>query len=182
MFYWYFSWQLSIFQIICICTGHKIYISLILLFGSRLHILRKNIVKIEILLQFKIAVAIFYLNIYENVIYSCDHYSSLQCHMIFRNHNNMLICCSRHISDYHQMLCLIFFYVSLVNRNFKRTAFFVCLLFLIEIFSNIINVFSVTLDQFNPSLMNNSIIMFFLSHTKLNSSTNTNAIWVDIIL
>ncbi len=35
-------------------------------------------------------------------MYFCDaqlyfqhHYCSLQCHMIFRNHNNILICCSR---------------------------------------------------------------------------------------
>ncbi len=30
------------------------------------------------------------------------HFSSLQCHMIFRNHNNILIYCSRNISDYYQ--------------------------------------------------------------------------------
>ncbi len=43
----------------------------------------------EILLQFKITV--FYLNIFQNVIYSCDckldfqhHYCSLQCHMILQ--------------------------------------------------------------------------------------------------
>ncbi len=39
------------------------------------------------------------------------HYSSLQCHMISRNHNNMLIC-SRNISDYYQcwtqLCCTIF--------------------------------------------------------------------------
>ncbi len=35
-------------------------------------------------------------------LYFQHHYSSLQCHMIFRNHNNMLICCSRNISDYYQ--------------------------------------------------------------------------------
>ncbi len=56
------------------------------------------------------------------VIYFCDtqlyfqhHYSSLQCHMIFRNHNNMLIYCSRHISDYYQcwkQLCCTIFYFS----------------------------------------------------------------------
>ncbi len=32
--------------------------------------------------------------------YFQHHFSSLQCHMIFRNHSNMLICCSRNISDY----------------------------------------------------------------------------------
>uniref|UniRef100_A0A8C2IUE9 Phosphofructokinase, liver b n=1 Tax=Cyprinus carpio TaxID=7962 RepID=A0A8C2IUE9_CYPCA len=34
------------------------------------------------------------------------HYSSLQCHMIFRNHSNMMIYCSRNISDYYQ--CRVF--------------------------------------------------------------------------
>ncbi len=33
-------------------------------------------------------------------LYFQHHYSSLQCHMIFRNHSNMMICCSRNISDY----------------------------------------------------------------------------------
>ncbi len=28
------------------------------------------------------------------------NYSSLQCHMIFRNHLNVMICCLRNISDY----------------------------------------------------------------------------------
>ncbi len=45
-------------------------------------------------------------------LYFQHHYSSLQCHMIFRNHNNMLICCSRNISDYYQcwkqLCCTIF--------------------------------------------------------------------------
>ncbi len=43
----------------------------------------------EILLKFIILVS--YFNIFKNRIYLCHHYSSLQCHMIFRNHNNMLI-------------------------------------------------------------------------------------------
>ncbi len=44
---------------------------------------------------------------FNNAMYFCDaalyfqhHYSSLQCHMIFRNHSNMLICCSWNISYY----------------------------------------------------------------------------------
>ncbi len=45
-------------------------------------------------------------------LYFQHHYSSLQCHMIFRNHSNMLICCSRNISDYYQcwkqLCCSIF--------------------------------------------------------------------------
>ncbi len=35
-------------------------------------------------------------------LYFQHHYSSLQCHMIFRNHSNTLICCSRNISDYYE--------------------------------------------------------------------------------
>ncbi len=53
-------------------------------------------------------------NIVSNIVYFCDaqlyfqhHYSSLQCHMIFRNHNNILICCSKNISDYYPC-CPIF--------------------------------------------------------------------------
>ncbi len=103
------------------------------------------------------------------IIYFCDaqlyfqhHYSSLQCHMIFRNHNNMLICCSRNIYDYYQcwkqLCCTIFlwklmhfiFQDSQMNRKFKRTAF-ICNI------CNIINVFNDTFDQFNVSLMNKSI-------------------------
>ncbi len=56
-----------------------------------------NIVKS--LLQFQITV--FHLSMLSNVLYFCDaqlyfqhHYSNLQCHIIFINHNNMLICCS----------------------------------------------------------------------------------------
>ncbi len=68
-------------------------------------------------------------------LYFQHHYFSLQCHMIFRNHNNMLICCSRNISDYYQcwkqLCCTIFlwklmhfiFHDSQMNRKFKRTAF-----------------------------------------------------------
>ncbi len=42
-----------------------------------------------------------------------------------------------------------------MNRKFKRTA-----LFEIEIFCNIINIFTITFDQFNMSLMNKSINLF----------------------
>ncbi len=34
-------------------------------------------------------------------LYFQHHYCSLQCHMIFRNHYNILICCSRNISGYY---------------------------------------------------------------------------------
>ncbi len=93
--------------------------------------------KCVILLEFKISV--FYVNMLNcnlflwSKLYFQHHYSSLQCHMIFRNHNNMLICCSRNISDYYQcwkqLCCTIFlwklirfiFQDSQMNRKFKRT-------------------------------------------------------------
>ncbi len=55
-----------------------------------------------------------------NVIYTCDvklnfqhHYSSFQCHLIFRNHYNMLTCYSRNTFYYNyqcsiKFCCLIF--------------------------------------------------------------------------
>ncbi len=95
-------------------------------------------------------------------LYFQHHYSSLQCHMIFRNHNNMLICCSRNISDYYQcwkQLCcsiflwklwyILFFRIHRWTESSKEQH-----LFEIEIFCNIINDFTVTFDQFNASFMN----------------------------
>ncbi len=103
------------------------------------------------------------------VIYFCDaelyfqhHYCSLQCHMIFRNHSNMLICCSRNISDHYQcwkQLCfpiilwkpwyILFFMIFWWIESSKEQH-----LFEIEIFCNI--VFSVTFKQSNASLLNKS--------------------------
>ncbi len=101
-------------------------------------------------------------------LYFQHHYSSLQCHMIFRNHNNMLICCSRNISDYYQcwkQLCcpiflwkpwhLLFFRILWWIESSKEKH-----LFEIEIFCYIINAFTVTFDQFNESLLNKSIHFF----------------------
>ncbi len=98
-------------------------------------------------------------------LYFQHHYSSLQCHMIFRNHNNMLICCSRNISDYYQcwkqlwctiflwkLWCMLFFRIHRWIESSKEQH-----LFEIEIFCNIINVITVTFDQFNASLMDKSI-------------------------
>ncbi len=63
-------------------------------------------------------------------LYFQHHYSSLQCHMIFRNHSNMLICCSRNISDYYQCWKQLHIFVetvihfifqdSLMTRKFKK--------------------------------------------------------------
>jgi len=85
---------------------------------------------------------VFYLNIFENVIYSCDQswiFSIItpvfSVTWSFRNHSNMLIFCWRNISDYYQcwkQSCYfiflwkpwyIFFHDSLMIRKFKRTAF-----------------------------------------------------------
>ncbi len=75
------------------------------------------------------------------------HYASLQCHMIFRNHNNMLICCSINNSDY------VFRIIWWIENSKEQH------LFETEIFCNIINVFAVTLlkDNFNTTLLNTII-------------------------
>ncbi len=93
------------------------------------------------------------------------HYSSLQCHVIFRNHNNVLIYCSRNISDYYQCwkqsCCTIIlwkcWYVLYFRILWWIESSIEQHLFEIEIFPNIINVFTVTFDQFNASLLNKSI-------------------------
>ncbi len=76
-----------------------------------------------------------YFKFHDAQLYFQHHYSSLQCHMIFRNYSNMLICCSRTISDYYQcwkqLCCFIFlwkllhfiFQDNLMNWKFKRTVF-----------------------------------------------------------
>ncbi len=73
-----------------------------------------------------------YLFLWSNLCFQ-HHYSSLQCHMIFRNHNNILIYCSRHISDYHQcckQLCCTIFVWKLwppsVNTEHQKLVAMVC--------------------------------------------------------
>ncbi len=65
-------------------------------------------------------------------LYFQHHYCSLQCHMIFRNHNNMLIWCSRtfliiinveNINIFVETVMHFIFQDSQMNRKFKRTAF-----------------------------------------------------------
>ncbi len=101
-----------------------------------------------------------------NIIYFCDaqlyfqhHYSSLQCHMIFRNHSNILIYCSRNISDYYQcwkqLCCTIFcgnWYILFFRIHRWIESSEEQHLFEIEIFCNI-NVFTVSIDQFNACLL-----------------------------
>ncbi len=98
-------------------------------------------------------------------LYFQHHYSSLQCHMIFRNHSNMMICCSRNISDYYQCWKhFIFLWKPSYIRFFRIHKWIESSkeqhLFEIEIFCNIINIFTITFDQFNMSLMNKSINLF----------------------
>ncbi len=75
----------------------------------------------------------------------------------FRNHLNMLIWCSRNISSYYQCwkqllniflnnLVILWWTAFIWSRNLRS-----------KIFCNIINVFTVTFDQFNASLLNKSI-------------------------
>jgi hypothetical protein len=92
---------------------------------------------IKILLQFEITG--FYLNIFWNVMYSCDgkvKFSATISQVFsvtwsFRNHSNMMIWCSRRISYYqcwNVVLLNIFeeivtHFFDLMNRRFKRKAF-----------------------------------------------------------
>ncbi len=56
-------------------------------------------------------------------LYFQHHYSSLQCHMIFRNHSNMLLCCSRNIINVEllhisvETMIHFIFQDSLMNRK-----------------------------------------------------------------
>ncbi len=91
------SWRLKV----CIFMFHEISF---MKSSSSLHLFDQKYCKIvKYYYNLKHPFSIFI--IFENIIYSCDaqlyfqhHYSSLQCHMIFRNHSNILICCSRNIS------------------------------------------------------------------------------------
>ncbi len=116
-------------------------------------------------------------------LYFHHHNSSLQCHMIFRNHNNMLIYCSTNISDYYQcwkqLCCWILWKYSQYSMYHKKLwyiLFFRILwwiesskeqhLFEIENFCNIINVFTVTFDQFIKKLLK----CYFSKHATSKSS------------
>ncbi len=68
-------------------------------------------------------------------LYFQHHYCSLQCHMIFRNHNNMIFAAQETflIIINVENTCVLFG-DSLMNRNVKRTAFI-----RIESFCNILH-------------------------------------------
>ncbi len=82
------------------------------------------------------------------MLYFQHHFSSLRCHMIFRNQSNMLIFCSRNISDYYQcwklniLVDTFSIQDSLMNRKFKRAPFV-----LIYIFCNNIKVIIASLNS-----------------------------------
>ncbi len=118
--------------------------------SRRLHLFDQKYSKYyEIILQFKIAVA----DLCEYLL-NCNvflwsklnlhhHYSSLQCHMIFRNHNNIL---KKHFWLLSMLKTVV------LHNIFVKILFFMILwriesskeqhLFEIEIISNIIHVFS----------------------------------------
>ncbi len=108
---------------------------------------------------------IFSSNIFLNEMYSRDtklyfqhHYSSLQGHMIFRNHSNILISFSRNISYYYQcwkqLCCLIFIFLETDISEFcdEQKVDEKNNIYLKYIVKNI--VFTVTFDQFNAFLQN----------------------------
>ncbi len=77
----------------------------------------------------------------------------------------MLICCLRNISDYYQCLkqVLINIFVETVihfSEYLDEYEVQKSRIFGIEIFCNIINIFTVTFDQFKNSCLNKSINFF----------------------
>ncbi len=95
--------------------------------SQRMHLFDQKYSKnCEILLLLEIAV--FNMNICSLIsaikaVFSASLLHSLQCHMIFRNHSNILICCSRNISDYYQcwkQLCCPIFLWKPCNILFFR--------------------------------------------------------------
>ncbi len=80
------------------------------------------------------------------------HYSSLQCHVIFSNHSNMLICCTRNIYDYYQCWkqvrwsivlwkpwYILFFRIHKMNRKFTEQHLFEIVILYISLLSLLIN-------------------------------------------
>ncbi len=137
------------------------------------------------IIQFKITV--FYVNML-NYIYFCDQSwifiiitPVFSVTWSFRNHSNMLILSSVIINFYwcsiinsgssyyqcwKQFCCLIIFvetihifWDSLKNRKLNEHHLY-------EIYCNIINVFTVTFDQFNESLLNKVLLSFFKKKKK----------------
>ncbi len=107
-------------------------------------------------------------------LYFQHHCSSLQCHMIFRNHNNMLI--KKHLWLL-AMLKIVVLMSILVKTKIKKSWILrwmeswkkqIC--FLLLNFCIDINVFTVTFDQFNVPLLNKSVKVFLNDLNLLNGS------------
>ncbi len=80
----------------------------------------------------------------------------------FRNHSNMLICCSRNI--YHQCfkkLLNIFVKMWFFSELFDENKVQKNSIWNINIFCNILNVFNVTFEQCNASLLNKCINFYW---------------------
>ncbi len=103
--------------------------------------------------------------------------------MIFRNHYNMLICCSRNIYYYYQYLKHQFikninifiesvihlvFQDSLINNSKEQN------LFEIESFCNTAKVLTVPLNQINSSLLNKYITILKYKYIKIKINTHSN--------
>ncbi len=111
------------------------------------------------------------------------HFSSLQCHMILQKSFYVYLLLKKHfwllsmlktvvlLNIFVEIVIHFIFQDSLMNRKFKRTVFFE-----IEIVCNIVNVFTITFNQLNASLLNKSINFFqeekkYLSDLKLLSDS-----------
>ncbi len=90
-----------------------------------------NTAKAVIFGNIVIKITAFYLDIFFYVIFSCDQSKTFSIitpvfsvTWSFRNHSNMLICCSRNVYYYyHQYLKqLSVFFNSLMNRKIQRSA------------------------------------------------------------
>ncbi len=94
----------------------------------------------------------------------------------FRNHSNILICCSKNTYYYVENSWVEFFFRFLwwIERSEEQH------LSGIEIFCNITNIFIITFDQFKASLLNKSINFYnFSPPTKKEKKNNyTDSKWV----
>ncbi len=93
--------------------------------SPRLHLFDQKYSKnSETLLQFKIYCNFNFIISVIKAVFSAS-LRSLQCHMIFRNHSNMLIYCSWNISDYYQCWKQLCCFIFCGNRDtFNFSGFF----------------------------------------------------------
>ncbi len=110
------------------------------------------------------------------VMRSCISASLLQCHMIFRNHNNMLICCLINNSDYYQCwkqsCCTIFLLKSWYILFFRSLKWIENSTFIRNL-----NILSCYECHFNASLLNKSMNLLLASNVGHDFSLLTRVIW-----